>query len=75
MTTDWGAKAREILQERSILVEEGPPLDELLEAAMRVCDRYGDGPEARADMERDCRATPPHLRADLLEHLRLVGAA
>lgn len=44
----------------------------LLAAAMRVCDDHGDGPAARADMERDCLATPPHLRRDLLEHFQSV---
>jgi hypothetical protein len=43
-------------------------MDRLITAAMRVCDRYGDGEQARADMEADCLATPPHLRADLLEY-------
>lgn len=42
----------------------------LLAAAMRACDRYGDGPPARADMERDCQALPPHLQADLLDHFQ-----
>ena len=42
----------------------------LLVAASRVCDLYGDGPAARAEMERDCLATPPHLQPDLLQHLK-----
>lgn len=41
---------------------------DLLVAAMRVCDRHRDGPVARAQMRRDCLATPPHLRSDLLQH-------
>lgn len=44
--------------------------DPLTEAAMRACDAWGDGPEARAAMRRDCLATPEHLRADLLAHFR-----
>lgn len=43
---------------------------ELIAAAMRACDHCGDGHEARAEMERDIRATPAHLRADLLEHFQ-----
>ncbi|MFC5610193.1 TubC N-terminal docking domain-related protein [Variovorax soli] len=41
---------------------------ELLAAAMKVCDHYGDSDKARADMRVDVLATPVHLRADLLEH-------
>lgn len=40
----------------------------LLKAAMRACDHHGDGPEARAEMSRQCLTTPKHLRADLLDH-------
>ncbi len=40
----------------------------LHETAMRVCDHYGDGPEARNAMAQSIRETPEHLRADLLEH-------
>ncbi|WP_332747550.1 hypothetical protein [Hydrogenophaga sp.] len=40
----------------------------LLKAAMRACAHHGDGPEARAEMSRECLATPKHLRADLLAH-------
>lgn len=43
---------------------------ELLTAAARACDRWGDSPEARAQMRQDIEATPPQLRADLLEHLQ-----
>ena len=41
---------------------------ELIEAAMRCCDRHGDGAEARAEMERQCLEIPPHLRGDLLDY-------
>lgn len=44
----------------------------LLAAAMRACDHHGDGPEARAEMSRQCLRTPPHLREDLLAHFRTV---
>ncbi|MDM0010885.1 hypothetical protein QTH87_00405 [Variovorax sp. J22P168] len=45
----------------------------LIEVAMRVCDRYGDGKAAREDMVRDCTGTPPHLRADLIDYLKSAG--
>lgn len=40
----------------------------LIEAAMRVCDHYGDSEAAREDMRQDVLATPPHLQQDLLDH-------
>jgi hypothetical protein len=43
-------------------------LQDLIDAAMRVCDIYGDGEQAREDMRADCLNTPLHLRADLLGH-------
>jgi hypothetical protein len=43
---------------------------ELLEAAMRCCDHWNDGPEARAQMVADIRATPQHHRQELLEHFQ-----
>ncbi|RYG55104.1 MAG: hypothetical protein EON56_06150 [Alphaproteobacteria bacterium] len=42
----------------------------LMEVAMRACHAHGDGPAARAEMQADCLATPPHLCADLLDHFR-----
>ena len=41
-----------------------------LTAAMSACDQWGDSPAAREQMRRDVLATPPHLMADLLEHLQ-----
>ena len=41
---------------------------QLVEAAMRVCDYWGDSDQARAEMVADIKATPQHLRQDLLEH-------
>ncbi|MBH1979401.1 MAG: hypothetical protein I8H67_13705 [Comamonadaceae bacterium] len=66
---------------RALLVEHKPELlelihqadtltAELLTRAMAVCDRHGDGTQARADMRADIESTPAHLRADLLEHFR-----
>jgi hypothetical protein len=43
---------------------------QLLEAAMRCCDYWNDGPEARAQMVADIRATPQHHRQELLEHFQ-----
>ena len=43
---------------------------DLIEAAMKVCDRHGDGEAARADMRQQCLELPPHLQADLLEHFQ-----
>lgn len=45
-----------------------PAVTELLEAAMRACDAWNDTAQAREEMRRDCWETPPHLRADLLNH-------
>lgn len=42
---------------------------QMLEAAMRACDYWGDSDQARAEMIADIKATPQHLRQDLLEHL------
>ena len=41
---------------------------QLLEAAMRACDFWGDSQAARAEMIADVKATPHPLRQDLLEH-------
>lgn len=40
---------------------------------MKVCDLHDDTESARADMKRECLAIPPHLQADLYEHLRSVS--
>jgi len=41
---------------------------ELMDAAMKVCDRHGDSEAARQEMRQDCMALAPHLQADLLAH-------
>lgn len=41
---------------------------ELIAAAMRRCDQFNDSDQARAQMRRDCLATPAHLHQDLLDH-------
>lgn len=43
---------------------------DLLKAAMRVCDRHGDGDAARQHMRDQCTALPLHLQADLLQHFK-----
>ncbi len=42
----------------------------LIAAAMRRCDQFNDGKEAREEMRAECLALPPHLQADLLEHFQ-----
>ena len=42
----------------------------LLEAAMRCCDYWNDGAEARAQMVAEIRATSRHHRQELLEHFQ-----
>jgi hypothetical protein len=50
-------------------VEEYPELTrQLLEAAMRACDFWGDSQTARAEMVTDIEATPSNRRQELLEH-------
>ena len=43
---------------------------DLIDAAMKVCDQYGDDESARTDMCQQCRELPPHLQQDLLNHFR-----
>lgn len=43
---------------------------QLLDAAMRACDHWGDGPQSREQMRQDILNTPPHQRADLLAHFK-----
>lgn len=45
-----------------------PAVTELLDAAMRACDAWNDTAQARDQMRSACLETPPHLRADLLDH-------
>lgn len=66
-------------EERSLVLAHKPELVQflldahattaaLLETAMKVCDRHGDGEAARQDMRDQCQTLPPHLQADLLAH-------
>ena len=43
-------------------------LRELFDAAKRACDHWSDSPGARQAMEQECRAVPPHQRAELIAH-------
>ena len=54
----------------ALLREAKATTDALVKAAMRACDHWGDNPADRADMKRECIATPPHLQADLLNHFK-----
>lgn len=48
---------------------------EVIAAAMRCCDRHGDGHAAREQMRQDVLATPAHLRADLLDYFQQTYGA
>lgn len=52
------------------LIESSRITHALLAAAMRACDFHHDDEPARADMRRDILATPPELRAGLLDHFK-----
>ena len=63
------AKLEKLAISHHLDAEIDPTLAELLEAAMRACDHWQDGPAPRDAMRRDVLMTPDHLRADLMEHL------
>jgi hypothetical protein len=42
--------------------------NDLIEAAMKVCDQHGDSEAARAEMRKQCLELPPRLQTDLLHH-------
>lgn len=52
------------------LIELSRLRDRTLQAAMRVCDRWRDSPQARADMKRDVMETPIRLLPDLYNHFK-----
>lgn len=52
----------------ALLLDTARITNELLAAAMRACDKWGDTPQAREQMQREVLDTPPHQRADLLAH-------
>ena len=56
------------LKEPKVVPAEDELDGQLLEAAMRACDFWGDSQAARVEMVADIKATPHHLRQDLLEH-------
>ena len=41
---------------------------QLIKAAMLACEHWGDSQAARIEMVADIKATPHHLRQDLLEY-------
>lgn len=43
-------------------------LRELFDAAKLACGHWKDNPAALQAMEQECRAVPPHQRADLIQH-------
>ncbi|QTD44562.1 hypothetical protein [Ottowia testudinis] len=49
-------------------IEEHPSIQDLLAAAKRACDHWGDSLAARRQMRQECLAVPPHLRAGLIQH-------
>ena len=42
----------------------------LIQAAMRRCDQFNDGDEARQEMRQQCLELPPQLQLDLLQHFQ-----
>lgn len=40
------------------------------EAAMKVCDRHGDGEAAREQMRQQCLELSPAMQLDLLQHFQ-----
>lgn len=46
--------------------------DELIRAAMRACDCWGDSPERREEMRQDCINTPDELKPELLKYFQVV---
>lgn len=43
-------------------------LRDLFDAAKLACDHWKDSPAALQAMEQECRAVPPHQRAELIQH-------
>lgn len=48
--------------------EPFPVLDELLTAALRACDYWGDDYAARQQMMDDCHAIPPDKRQEWIDY-------
>ena len=57
---------------RGVAENASPLRRQVLMAARRRCDDMQDGPEARAQMQRDVLDTPAELLADLLAALSTV---
>jgi len=65
------------VEQRAMVLENKPDLiqylhdahdttERLLDAAMKVCDQYGDSEAARQEMREQCLELPPNMQADLL---------
>lgn len=52
------------------LTEAHQTAAELIDAAMRACDHWQDGPEARQAMRQQIEQTPLHLHRDLTDHFK-----
>lgn len=52
----------------ALLDHQDASLRDLFDAAKLACDHWKDNPAALQAMEQECRAVPPHQRADLIEH-------
>lgn len=65
----WASRLRPHKAELlALLLESSRITHALLTAAMRACDHHDDDAAGRAAMRADCLATPPELRAGLLDH-------
>lgn len=71
--SEWYATPTESVEAKSCVPQYGALTahrveKKLIEAAMRRCDEFGDGEDARREMREQCLSLPPHLQIDLLEH-------
>lgn len=54
----------------ALLDHQDASLRDLFDAAKLACDHWKDNPAALQAMEQECRAVPPHQRADLIQHFK-----
>lgn len=66
------AQRERLVQHKAEILEilSDTTAQQLMAAAMRCCDHYGDSSEARMQMRLDIWNTPPRLRAELLAHFQ-----
>lgn len=55
---------------RAVTHPEQQLRDKVMAAAMRVCDYWGDGEEAREDMRQEIKALPREQLRAMLLHFR-----